>query len=142
MKFVPYIKHILLVLCIVVFVAAMASYDSASPRMVTGGLDLLFTVSAVLIIFTIVAAIAMPLVNVLQNPKSALRSLLGLVLVAAMFFVAYGLASEDPITLASGKILDNVSELKFADTALYSMYIAFGGVILSIVGTEIYKIFK
>ncbi len=142
MKFVPYIKHILLVLCLIVFVVAMVSYDSSNPEEITTGLDTLFLVSTMLIVFTIVAALAMPLVNVLQNPKSAIRSFAGLALVALMFIVAYALASEEPITLASGKILDNASELKFADTALYSMYIAFGGVILSIVGTEIYKIFK
>ncbi len=142
MKFIPYIKYVLLVLCVVIFVAAMAMYDSANPRDINAGLDLLFNISAILVILTIVSAIAMPLIGILQNPKAAVKSFVGFALVAVMFIVAYVMSSEEPITLASGRVIDSVGELKFADTSLYAMYIAFAGVILSIVGTEIYKIFK
>ncbi len=142
MKFIPYIKFVLLILCIVAFALGLASYDSDQPRVVTEGLNLLFSFSAVLTIVTVVAAIAMPLIGIFQNPKKALTSFVGIALVAVVFFIAYSLSSEEPITLASGKVLDSVAELKFADTSLYAMYISFAGVLVAMVGTEIYKIFK
>ncbi|MFR9543157.1 MAG: hypothetical protein SNH27_14020 [Rikenellaceae bacterium] len=142
MKFIPYIKFILLILGIVAFLAGVSSWDSTNPNAITGGLDFLFTIAAAFIVITVVASVLMPTFALLQNPKAAKSSLLGLLLVAAMFIVAYSMSSSEPITLASGKVMDSVGELKFADTSLYAMYITFAGVILSIVGTEIYKIFK
>ncbi|MFI3299673.1 MAG: hypothetical protein R3Y49_07715 [Rikenellaceae bacterium] len=142
MKFIPYLKYVLLLLGVFAFGYGLSSYDSANPREVTAGLDFLLNLSAILVVITVVAAIAMPLISILQNPKKALTSLLGLVVLCAVFFVAYSMSSDEPIVLASGSVMDNVAALKFADTSLYAMYIAFAGVILSIVGTEIYKIFK
>ncbi len=142
MKFIPYIKFVLLIVCIIAFAGGLASYDSDQPRVVTEGLDLLFSFSAFLTIVTVVAAVAMPLISILQNPKKALTSFVGIALVAVVFFIAYSLSSDEPIVLASGKVMDNVAQLRFADTSLYAMYIAFGGVLVAMVGTEIYKIFK
>ncbi len=142
MKFVPYIKFVLLILGLVIFGLGLSSYDSSAPRVVTSGLDLLFSYSAILAIVTVVAAVAMPLINIFQNPKSAVRSFIGVALVAIVFFVAYSLSSDEPITLASGKVLDSVAQLRFADTSLYAMYISFAGVLVAMVGTEIYKMFK
>lgn len=142
MKYLPYVKYVLLLLCVIAFIAGVASWDSTDDRAVTGGLDFLFGVSIALIVLSICSVVFMPLIGVFQNPKSAKGSLVGLLLVAAIFAVSYVMASADPITLASGKIIDNVGELKFADTSLYAMYFSFAGVILSIVGSELYKIFK
>lgn len=142
MKFIPYIKFVLLILCVIAFIAGVATYDSANPKVVTGGLDFLFTWSFAMIVITIVSALMMPLFGILQNPKSAVRSLIGLGIIVVMFLVAYAMADTTPITLASGEVRDDLFELKFSDMALYSTYFAFAGVILTIVGTEIYKIFK
>ncbi len=144
MKFIPYLKYVLLILCIIAFVAGVASWDSTpgNDRVVTGGLEFLFFISAALVILTICSAVLMPLIGVFQNPKTAKRSLFGLVLVVIMFVVAYAMSSDEPITLANGTVLDNVADLRFADTALYAMYISFAGVLVSIVGSELYKIFK
>lgn len=142
MKFIPYIKYILLVACVIAFAAGLATYDSAQPRLVTGGLDFMFVFSFVLIVITIIASIVMPLVGIAQNPKSAVRSLIGLGIIVVVFLVSYLLSSDEPIALASGKMLDEPVSLKFSDMALYSTYIAFAAVILSIVVTEVYKLFK
>ncbi len=142
MKFIPYIKYVLLLLGIVLFAMGVSSYDPDQPRVVTAGLDLLFNFSAAVVIATIIVAVFMPLISILQNPKSAVRSLFGLVLMAIVFVVAYSFSTAEPITMASGEVIDSVAGLKFADTALYAMYISFGGVILTIVGTEIYRLFK
>lgn len=142
MKFIPYIKIVLLVACAIAFIAGLASYDSTQDRVVTGGLNFMFNFSAVLMILTALAAIGMPIIGIIQNPQKSIKSLLGLGIIIVVFLVAYLMSSEEPIKVASGKYLDNVGELKFADTALYATYFAFAGVVISIVFGEIYKLFK
>lgn len=142
MKLIPYIKYILLIASFIAVVVGMVTYDSDAPRTVTAGLDFMFVFSFVLVCITILTAIVMPLVGIAQNPKSALRSLFGLAILVVVFFVSYLLSSTDPITLPSGAVLDSPGALIFSDIALYSMYIAFAATILSIVGSELYKIFK
>lgn len=142
MKFIPYIKYILLIASFVAVVAGIATYDSNEPRVVTAGLDFMFVFSFVVVCITILTAIIMPLIGIAQNPKSATRSLIGLTVLVIVFIVSYLMSSTEPITLASGEVLSSPGSLIFSDVALYSTYITFAAVILSIVGSEIYKLFK
>ncbi len=142
MKFIPYIKYLLLLLGFALFAYGVATYNSDEPRVVTSGLDMLLNFSAAIVVATLCVAVFMPLISIFQNPKSAVRSLVGILLMGAVFAVAYTFAEADPITMASGEVIDDVASLKFADTALYAVYISFAGVVLAMVGTEIYKIFK
>lgn len=142
MKFIPYIKVILLIAGFLAVVAGVSTYDSNAPKTVTAGLDFMFNFSVVLIALTAFAAILMPIVGIIQNPGKSVKSLVGLVIVVVVFLVAYALSSEEPILLASGKTLDNTFDLKFADTAIYATYFMFAGVLLSIVVGEVYKLFK
>lgn len=142
MKFIPYIKIILLVASVIAVVAGVATYDADQPKVVTAGLNFMFNFSVVLIFLTAAAAILMPVVGIIQNPQKSVKSLFGLAIIVVVFLVAYALASEEPIRVASGKMLDNKFDLKFADTAMYATYFAFAGVIISIVFGEVYKLFK
>jgi hypothetical protein len=105
-------------------------------------LDVMLVWSLVMVLLTIALTIIMPLVAVFQNPKSAVRSLIGLGILVVVFLISYALATDDPIRLASGKIMDDSFELKFSDTSLWMTYITFAGVILSILYGELYKVFK
>ncbi|MEG0601788.1 MAG: hypothetical protein RR980_00545 [Mucinivorans sp.] len=142
MKFIPYIKIVLLIACTIIAVAGMASYDSEQPKLVTSGISFMLNFSFVLLLITAAAALLMPIVGIVQNPKNSLKSLMGLGLIVVVFLLAYAMSSADPIPLPSGKMLDNEFELKFSDTALYATYFTFAGVIISIVFGEIYKLFK
>ncbi len=132
MKYLSIIKYILLIVSAILVIAGA----------VTGKVDLMLGWSFAMILLTIALTIIMPLVAVFQNPKSATRSLIGLGVIVVVFLVSYALASDEPIKLASGKVMDNSFELKFSDTALYATYIAFAGVVLSILYGELYKVFK
>lgn len=142
MKFIPYIKLILLAASVIAFIAGVATYDADQPKVVTAGLDFMFNFSVVIIFLTAAAAILMPIVGIIQNPQKSIKSLIGLGIIVVVFLVAYAMSSEETITVASGKVLDNVFELKFADTAMYATYFTFAGVIISIVFGEVYKLFK
>lgn len=139
MKYLSIIKYALLLLSVVFVVYAIASFE---PNVAEGGIEAMLYWAYALIFLTIGLAVLMPLVGIAQNPKSAKKSLVGVLFLAVIFVVSWVLASDDPITLAGGTIVDNVMELKFADMGLWATYFTFAGVLLAIVGSEIYKLFK
>lgn len=88
-----------------------------------------------------VCVVVLPLFNLAKNPKSALRSLMGLGIVAIVVIIAYSLSSSADIVTAT-KTYNNAMELKLSDTGLYTTYVAFAVAVLSILVTEVYKLFK
>ena len=136
MKYLPIIKYVLLIVSAVLLAFGMVQGEGSVA------LDVMLVWSLVMVLLTIALTIIMPLVAVFQNPKSAVRSLIGLGILVVVFLISYALATDDPIRLASGKIMDDSFELKFSDTSLWITYITFAGVILSILYGELYKVFK
>lgn len=139
MKYLSIIKYVLLVVSAILVIAGAVTFVDGEENTT---LNLMLGWSFAMILLTIALTIIMPLVAVFQNPKSAVRSLIGLGVIVVVFLVSYALASDEPIKLANGNIIDNSFELKFSDMALYATYIAFAGVILSILYGELYKVFK
>ncbi len=94
------------------------------------------------ILFGIAAffAIIFPIVRLFTRPKQAMKSFLGLAGVILLVFVAYAMSDGTPLNLIGYTGYDNVpSMLKFSDTIIFTMYFLFGGAILAILGTEIYR---
>lgn len=139
MKYLSIIKYVLLIVSAILVIAGAVTFVDGEENTT---LNLMLVWSFVMIVLTIALTVIMPLITVFQNPKSAVRSLIGLGLIVVVFLISYALATDDPITLASGKVIDDSFELKFSDTALWATYIAFAGVILSILYGELYKVFK
>lgn len=139
MKYLSIIKYVLLIVSAILVIAGAVTFVDGEENTT---LNLMLVWSFVMIFLTIALTVIMPLITVFQNPKSAVRSLIGLGLIVVVFLISYALATDDPITLASGKVIDDSFELKFSDTALWATYIAFAGVILSILYGELYKVFK
>ncbi|MDE5944206.1 MAG: hypothetical protein K2G93_01295 [Rikenella sp.] len=136
MKYLPIIKYALLIVSAILLVLGMVQGEGSAM------LDVMLVWSFAMVILTIALTVVMPLVAVFQNPKSAVRSLIGLGILVVVFLVSYALATDEPIRLASGKMMDDTFDLKFSDTALWMTYITFAGVILSILFGELYKVFK
>lgn len=93
-------------------------------------------------LFGIAALVAMifPIIRLFTRPKQAMKSFIGLAGVVLLVFVAYAMSDGTPLKLIGYTGLDNVpSMLKFSDTIIFTMYFLFGGAILAIVGTEIYR---
>lgn len=139
MKYLSIIKYVLLIVSAILVIAGAVTFVDGEENTT---LNLMLVWSFVMIVLTIALTVIMPLITVFQNPKSAVRSLIGLGLIVVVFLVSYALATDDPITLANGKVIDDSFQLKFSDTALWATYIAFAGVILSILYGELYKVFK
>lgn len=131
MKYLPIIKYALLILSVLAVILGIMS-----------NVDIMMLWAYLILFVTIALTIIMPLIGVLQNPQAAKGGLVGLVAILLVFGVSYLLASDEAITLASGAVIDSKGALIFSDTALFATYITFAGVIVSIIGSEIYKSFK
>lgn len=90
---------------------------------VTAGLSLLF-----------------PIIQLVTNPKGAVKGLAGLVGLGLIILIAYSLSDATLLNLPGYTGADNnPASLQFADTVLYTMYILGIGTVLSIVATEVLR---
>jgi formate hydrogenlyase subunit 4 len=89
----------------------------------------------------VVLAIILPLINSLSNPKALLGSLVGLVAILVVFFIGYSISSSDINAVYTKFGIDEGSS-KFIGGALITMYLMIGIALVSILVTEVNKIFK
>jgi len=101
--------------------------------------------------FLIVLTIAITLVltlwgfvkQLIDNPVSALKSLIPLVLFAIIFIVSWFLGSAEKIDIIGYEGTDNVGFwAQFTDMLIYSISVLFVAIALTIVGSGIYKSLK
>ncbi len=96
----------------------------------------------ILIAVALLAAIVLPLLNSLSNPKSLLKTLGGVVLLVVLFFIAYAISGGEvlPTYVEQGVTTSGTS--KFVGGVLITMYILIVFALLAIAITEIKKVFK
>ena len=84
-----------------------------------------------------------PLVNMIGNPKSGLKTLISLVILGGLLFLGYQLGDGTIMDIPGYTGADNVPErLKLTDMGIYTMYFMFAGAILAIVYSTISKVLK
>lgn len=92
---------------------------------------------------TVGLSILFPVLQIVSDPKGAIKGLAGLAGLGLIILIAYSLSDGTLLNLPGYTGEDNnVGSLKFADTILYSMYILGIGAILSIVVTETLRKFR
>lgn len=89
---------------------------------------------AVTIIITLLGGLAKFAASFKDSPTSALKSLIGLVLIIVLLIVAYNIGSDTPVTLADGTTYSDVLWLKVTDMLIYSTYVLLG---IAVLGTLI-----
>ena len=82
----------------------------------------MYAMVAICVLVTVIGALAKFVSGLKDNPKGAVKSLVALVLFAAVLVVCYGMASEEPLTMADGSQFTDVMWLKMTDTMIYVMY--------------------
>ena len=90
----------------------------------------------ILLVIAALAAIVLPLINSFSNPRSLLKSAIGVIVLVVIFMIGWSL------TPAQANMQYDVTEgaSKIIGGALTTMYILFGISIIGIVFSEIYKI--
>lgn len=96
-----------------------------------------------LLIGTAAIAIIFEIVFIVLRPKNAVRSVISLLGLAVVVFIAYSLGDGTPMNLVGYEGPDNVpSMLIMSDMFLYTMYFLFGIAIVSIAYSEISRLFR
>ena len=95
---------------------------------------LMYGMFAVTVIATLIGAIAQFGGALKDNPKGAVKSLLGLILLVLLLIVTYNIGSSETVVLGDGSEYSDVTMLKVSDMLLYSTYVLFG---IAAIGTLI-----
>ena len=95
---------------------------------------LMYGMFAVTVIATLFGAIAQFGGALKANPKGAVKSLLGLILLVVLLIVTYNIGSSETVVLGDGSEYSDVTMLKVSDMLLYSTYVLFG---IAAIGTLI-----
>lgn len=103
--------------------------------------DIFLYFAYTLVIIAAVAAILLPLISSMGNPKSLLKSGLGILAIVACYFLAYALSGSE-VTLQYSKFNVGPELSKIVGGTLIMAYLLLGVAILGIVFTEFNKIFK
>ncbi|MEA2041991.1 MAG: hypothetical protein U9N85_05500 [Bacteroidota bacterium] len=103
--------------------------------------------SYVLVLIAVAGVVIAALFNfgrrLIHEPKQALISLIPLVLLVVVIFIASFMASDEIMQIQSYDGPDNIpSTQKAVGTGLITMYLLLGLAVLSIIGTAIAQLFK
>jgi len=98
----------------------------------------------ILVLITMIAAIAFPLITVISNPKALIRLVLVLAGFAVLVVISYLLSSDTAIEILGFEGTGNTdpTTLKMVDTVLFLTYMLFGLALGSILYAIISKAFK
>ncbi len=110
-----------------------------------GGLVLNF--SMVLFIASTVIAIGFVIYNfiadAIDNPKSAIKPVISVVIVGLIFILSYSMAGDLMPNFLGAKNFDlTPSTIKWVETSLYAMYFFMGITVIALVYTELSRIWR
>jgi len=99
--------------------------------------DSLIQWAKVLFVITVGLSVLFPIIQLVTNPKGAIKGLAGLAGIGVIVLLAYSMSDATLLNLPGYTGGDNnPGALQFADTVLYTMYILGVGAIATIVVTE------
>ncbi len=97
----------------------------------------------ILLGLTAFLAILFPIINIVLNPKNAVKALLGLITIGVVFLIGYLGSDTTPIESAvSNPDFSDPAVLRFADTGIIATYILLGVAILSLIFTGVRSLIK
>lgn len=138
MKFIKPVFYTLITLVCIYLIYAIYVSDSQ----VDAGAGFGITVSFILSVVSIGAAIIFPIMYMISHPKSAIRAFIGLAVMLAIFGIGYALSGNE-ITLVYEKVgFTSPSLSKLIGGSLIMMYIMIAAVIAVTVYAEVRSLFK
>ena len=93
---------------------------------------LMYGMFALCVAVTVIAALIQFGSALKDNPKAALISFMGLILLAVVLIITYNMGSDETMMLGGGVTYDNKFLLKLTDMFLYSTYVL---LIVAAIGT-------
>ena len=103
----------------------------------------MYILFGIAVIITIAAAIYQFVTGFIDSHMTAIKSLLGLILIIVVLVISWAMGSDQPLVMPGYDGAENVPFwLKLTDMFLYTIYIMMGAMILLIFGFGIAKKFK
>lgn len=96
----------------------------------------------VLLCVCAVAAVAFPVVNMVANPKSAVKTIIALVVVAVIFGISYAMSSGALDSMAPTLVESDESTRLWSGAGLNALYITLTLTILAVIASEVYAKIK
>ncbi|MHB1279404.1 MAG: hypothetical protein ACYC1Q_13530 [Bacteroidia bacterium] len=138
MKYVKAVFYVLITVVCLYLIYAIYVSDNQVDRGASFGITVTFALS----ILTIGAAIVFPILYMISHPKSAIRALIGIVLMLVLFGIGYALSGNE-ITLVYEKVGFTSQALsKIIGGSLMMMYMMIAAVIAVTVYAEVRSMFK
>lgn len=107
------------------------------------GLDILLWWAYILLIFGVLAAVVMTIVNAGKNPGGSKAAVYGLVVLAVVLVASFLLSSNDPVPVKGGKeFYTNDFGLRVTDMGLYTAYFAMIAAVGAVVWGAVKNSFK
>ncbi len=106
--------------------------DMNAPEHTDTLIYLMYALLIALVVITVIAAVAQFVASLKDNPKKAIKSLIGLVVLAAVIVVSYSMGSDQPV-IANEAPYTDAFWLKITDMFIYSIYILLGASALATV---------
>ena len=132
-KIASIVYYVLLALSAVVFVLffcvgfgreeAVASGFKKAPQFLSLLMYWMYALVDAGIVLLMIFVLKQFLVNLKDSPMTAVKGLLGALLVVALFGVAYAVASAEPIKMADGKLFEEQDKLILSDICIYVQYV-------------------
>ena len=114
--------------------------DMWQPAYSNALLYLIYTLLGITIGVTVIAGVAQFSMALKDNPANALKSLIGVIALAAVLVVSWMLGSDQPLNIQGYEGTDNVPFwLKITDMLIYTIYFLFGATVVAIIASSIWK---
>ena len=124
-----YIFYVLIALIIVVLGLFFGvGYDNPmgeynAPEHTETLIFLMYALFAICVLVTVLGSLALFVSGLKDDPKGAVKSILAVVLFAAVLGGTYAIGSAEPVTMGDGKVFEDASMLKITDMMIYSIYL-------------------
>lgn len=132
MKWIKYVEYVLFAIIIVTFASLFFLPQVQHQGDMHPDCEWMLWWMYAMIIIGIICALISPIKNLFTSPKSALKTLVGLVVAAVVIGGCYALSSAEPVPNSAGGYFENVFDLRFTDTLLYLTYLV-GGVSIAVI---------
>lgn len=106
--------------------------------------DIFLIWAFVLLVIAVAMSIMFPIVQMITNPQNAKKGLMGILALVVVLAIAYFMSSSESLGITNPDLVqyDVPFTLKYAGTVLNSAYVLAVLAIVSMIYTEVAKIFK
>lgn len=140
MKYISFLGYALILVSVIIFAVFFGTSDFTTQTFPQA--DLLLTWTYSMCIISALAAVLLPVVTMINNPKAMVRSLAGIGIVVVFILICYLLADDSPLVMVGGDVIEDRTQLIVSDTGLFATYASFVIAVVAIIGGEVYKLLK